>query len=307
MCADGTKAHLVRPSHLSNGTFECFMSCAHHEGCKPPVEANASCRADPQRPDGCICNFPAGAFTGGCPTPPPDVADAVVPVSVRAPIFATAFAASDSAAASDAACAACVAKHPECAAGPPSPVAGDKEALVALFRSAGGAGWTDPGGWADCAEDGARCDGSDPCQGWGDGARPGVKKWRGVGGVFQDDGCDEHKRVTSIDLSDSKLDGTLPPSLAALTALGSLDLSGNRLRGTIPADAACAWTRLASLDLSDNLLEGEIPACLGAGGGLGGLTSLDLSGNPGLRLPAGVDASAFCSPRQFTYGCEVPG
>ena len=122
----------------------------------------------------------------------------------------------------------------------------DYEALIALYDSTGGSGWTNNDGW----------DSTEPLD-----TRFGVTLRNG--------------RVTELDLSGNNLRGTLPAKLATLTELASLDLSGNQLSGMIPPELR-GLRALESLDLSANRLSGAIPPELGD---LSPLTSLDLSGN----------------------------
>ena len=123
----------------------------------------------------------------------------------------------------------------------------DREALIALYNSTGGSGWTNNDGW-DSAQ--------------------GLSTWFGV--TLLGNG-----RVVGLDLADNNLRGTVPAKLATLTELASLDLSGNQLRGVIPLELR-GLSHLTSLDLSANRFSGAIPPELGR---LSPLTSLDLSGN----------------------------
>ena len=122
----------------------------------------------------------------------------------------------------------------------------DYEALIALYDSTGGSGWTNNDGW----------DSTEPLD-----TRFGVTLRNG--------------RVTELDLSGNNLRGTLPAELATLTELASLDLGGNQLSGMIPPELR-GLTALESLDLSANRLSNAIPLELGD---LGSLRALDLSGN----------------------------
>ena len=109
----------------------------------------------------------------------------------------------------------------------------DREALMALYNSTGGSGWTNNDGW--------------------DSAEP-LDTWFGV--------TLRNGRVVGLDLADNNLRGTLPAKLATLTELASLDLSGNQLRGMIPPELR-GLTALESLDLSANRLSNAIPLELG--------------------------------------------
>ena len=125
-------------------------------------------------------------------------------------------------------------------------VATDRAALVALYKSAGGTGWTDKTNW--------------------DSAEP-LNTWFGVTLLGND-------RVAELDLSANNVRGTLPADLGSLTSLNALDLSVNQLRGQIPD--VRGLTILTSLNLGDNQLSGTIPDWLGS---LTGLQDLSLRDN----------------------------
>ncbi len=137
----------------------------------------------------------------------------------------------------------------------------DSLALVALYHSTGGPGWTNDDNWLETD----------------------VVNWYGIT-VAGD-------RVTGISLSANRLIGTIPPEIGDLTALRSLDLNdffeesnvlsgeipseigkltdlsllyldGNRLTGSIPSGIQ-NLSRLENLSLASNLLTGEIPDWLG--------------------------------------------
>ena len=124
----------------------------------------------------------------------------------------------------------------------------DREALIALYNSTGGSGWTNNENWDDSAQE--------------------LGMWLGVT-------TDANDRVTGLDLSGNNLRGTVPALLSTLTRLMSLNLGGNQLSGMIPPELR-GLKALESLDLSANRLSGAIPPELGD---LSPLTSLDLSGN----------------------------
>ncbi|XP_052176497.1 probable LRR receptor-like serine/threonine-protein kinase At3g47570 isoform X2 [Diospyros lotus] len=80
-------------------------------------------------------------------------------------------------------------------------------------------------------------------------------EWRGVS-------CgQEEQRVTSLNLRDSNLAGTISPSIGNLSFLTSLYLSNNSFQGEIPSEIGML-SRLQFLDLNSNLLEGLVPVSL---------------------------------------------
>merc|ERR1712023_130161 len=102
-----------------------------------------------------------------------------------------------------------------------------------LYESTAGDGWSNNSGWGS----------GDPCD----------SAWYGVECTSGD--------VTSINLYDNNLVGTIPDSLGSLEHLNTLVLWKNKLTGSIP-DLSAA-TRLQVLDLADNELSGSIPENLG--------------------------------------------
>ena len=148
-------------------------------------------------------------------------------------------------------------------------LAGDKQALVALYHATDGENWANNEHWLTDAP---------------------LGEWHGVTVV---DG-----RVTDVVLHANRLTGPIPPELGKLSSLGSLDLSSNLLTGPIPpelgklSDLTVLYlfsnqltaipseignlASLMSLELSNNQLTGPIPSELGS---LPILGSLDLSRN----------------------------
>ena len=125
-------------------------------------------------------------------------------------------------------------------------VESDRVALMALYNSAGGSGWTDNTNWGS--------------------AEP-LDMWFGV--TLLGNG-----RVEELSLPGNDLRGTLPADLGSLTSLNVLNLSDNRLSGTLPD--LRALTILTTLNLGDNQLSGTIPDWLGD---LLQLQNLYLNGN----------------------------
>ena len=120
------------------------------------------------------------------------------------------------------------------------------EALVALYTSTNGAGWSANTGWnqdnAPCAWYGVTCGGGS---------------------------------VTHLRLDSNQLSGGIPVELGNLTGLTFLDLGFNQLSGGIPVELG-NLTNLAHMRLRNNQLSGSIPVELG---NLTGLTFLDLQSN----------------------------
>jgi Leucine-rich repeat (LRR) protein len=121
------------------------------------------------------------------------------------------------------------------------------QALFSLYSNTNGTGWTDKS-WNTSIT---------PCS------------WKGI--TCTTSGTT--KTVTGIALPNNKLTGTLPASLASLTALTNLNLSGNQLTGAIPP--LSALTQLTTIDLSINKLSGAIPTL----SALTKLTTINLSNN----------------------------
>ncbi len=107
--------------------------------------------------------------------------------------------------------------------------AGDRAALVALYKATDGPDWTDNTNWL-----------SD---------RP-LSEWYGV--------TTANGRVTSLTLTNTNLRGPIPVELAQLSELERLGLGFNELTGTIPTQLA-RLAKLRSLELADNQLTGTIP------------------------------------------------
>ena len=132
----------------------------------------------------------------------------------------------------------------------------DRDALVALYNSTGGAGWKNTTNWLS--------------------GRP-IGAWYGVT-------TNPAGRVIGLSLPGNALTGRIPRALGDLSSLKSLRLEQNRLAGSIPPELG-NLSRLEVLSLSDNRLTGSIPAELGD---LSELDALWLGGNrlTGLIPPA---------------------
>ena len=110
---------------------------------------------------------------------------------------------------------------------------GECEALVALYASTNGAGWSNSKNWLTSTL---------------------VGDWYGLS-LY-------NGHVSDISLSSNQLSGTIPPELGNLTNLRSLYLYSNQLSGTIPPELG-NLTDLQVFDLNDNQLSGSIPPELG--------------------------------------------
>jgi hypothetical protein len=110
----------------------------------------------------------------------------------------------------------------------------DCNALVDLYASTSGAGWTDNTNWLVTTT---------PCT-----------TWYGVdcsGG-----------RVSDLELSLNNLTGSLPASIGDLTGLEVLWLDNNSLTGSLPADVG-DLVLMDWFDVSNNQLSGSLPAGIG--------------------------------------------
>ena len=125
------------------------------------------------------------------------------------------------------------------ASSPPDPAAevgtvdGDREALVALHRSAGGDNWKFSQTWLTDAP---------------------LDKWRGVT-------TDEAGRVTELIMFD-ELTGTVPPEIGNLTNLVKLQLGISALTGELPGEIG-NLSKLEILDIGPNFMTGPIPPEIG--------------------------------------------
>lgn len=182
---------------------------------------------------------------------------------------------------------------PAHAAVPPA----ERQALVDLYNSTGGAAWTNNTNWNT----------GDPCD----------NNWFGIA-------CNATKdHVRKIDLESNKLDGTLPSSLAGLTALEWFVASDNQLTGPIPSLTGLtvlkyfyAWgnqltgpipsltglTALEFFSVADNQLTGPIPS-------LTGLTALESFWVSGNQLTGAIPSLTGLTALKhfFAYGNQLTG
>jgi hypothetical protein len=121
--------------------------------------------------------------------------------------------------------------------------ASEREALIALYNSTNGPGWTHQFNWRNATN----TDFNDP----------GTEcTWYGVS-------CYTHgDAVISLSFHNNQLSGSIPAELENLSDLMELSLQYNQLRGTIPAELG-NLSDLRWLDLYFNQLSGSIPAELG--------------------------------------------
>ncbi len=131
-----------------------------------------------------------------------------------------------------------------------------RDALIALYNSTNGDGWSNNSNWRD-PNNSSQFN------------APGTEyTWYGVTTDFA------NSRVESINLEFNGLTGTLPGMLMDLTQLQSLKLNGNQIGGNLSALAGL--DQLQHLDLSDNQLTGTVPMELG---NMSALTYLNLGNN----------------------------
>jgi len=152
--------------------------------------------------------------------------------------------------------------------------ASDREALMVIFESCGGDGWTKKLNWGS--------------------AEP-LSEWEGVS-------VDVEGRVNVLHVTENRLRGLIPPEIGNLTALDYLSLNGNFLTGCVPSELSrltvlrilkiggckpyqlsgvippciCHLKALESLCLPSNQLSGPIPPEICQ---MTGLRSLCLSSN----------------------------
>ena len=134
-------------------------------------------------------------------------------------------------------------------------VAGDRAALVALYKATDGANWTNNTSWLTGAP---------------------LDQWYGVG-------TDDNGRVIILFLGSNQLSGPIPAELGRLTNLGELVLWDNQLSGEVPAELS-SLASLEALFLGANQLSGEIPAELRS------LTNLQLLGLSNNQLSGEIPA-----------------
>ena len=73
--------------------------------------------------------------------------------------------------------------------------------------------------------------------------------------------CDDRGFVIILDLTDTRLAGTLPSSMEKLGRLRQLKVVNNRVKGAIP-DQLCDLEQLTQIELGANQFTGSVPTCL---------------------------------------------
>jgi len=142
-------------------------------------------------------------------------------------------------------------------------------ALVALYDSTNGAGWTTSTNWKQddpCAWQGVTCAGAQVTILW-------LNNNNLVGAIPTEIG--NLTNLTTLNLGSNALSGPIPSSIGLLTNLANLYLGSNALSGPIPSSID-GLTNLTYLALADNALSGPIPSQIGL---LTGLTYLGLANN----------------------------
>lgn len=106
------------------------------------------------------------------------------------------------------------------------------------------------------------------------------------------------QKLQYLDLTNNRLNGTIPNAIASIPTLRTLYLGGNSLSGTIPASFA-ASTTLAELILINNSLTGDIPAFRRDRS----MVNLDFSGNSLSYCWVEPDSIGSCSVERNPNAC----
>jgi len=166
----------------------------------------------------------------------------------------------------------------------------ERTALIALYNSTNGAGWTNSTNWlgapgTECTWRGVVCDTG------GTTVIQLILANNNLTGTLPTE-LGQLTNLQRLALGLNHLTGGIPPQLGSLTGLNSIDFQLNQLTGPIPSELA-ALSNLQTLDLDYNRLSGGIPAWLGSlrslvnltliGNGLGGVIPRELGNLPNLR------------------------
>ena len=156
----------------------------------------------------------------------------------------------------------------------------DRDALVAVYESSVGPGWTNSDGWLSEAP---------------------LRRWSGVE-------VDAQGRVVGLNLRDNGVSGLIPPELGGLSNLERLDLGFNALSGSIPPELG-GLSNLERLDLAFNALSGSIPPELGGLSNLGSLHLYgnDLSGTIPAELGRPVESGVSVPQQERPFGRDPSG
>ena len=154
----------------------------------------------------------------------------------------------------------------------------DSLALVALYNSTNGAGWTNNMNWLQPSQP--------------------VSTWYGIT-VY-------NNKVEQIRLSNNNLTGTLPEEIGDFNDLKNIDVKGNQISGSIPSTIG-KLTELTNLWLRGNQLTGPIPVEIGD---MVSLIGLNLSYNqlsdsipPGIGNLANLETMLLHSNQ---LNCSIP-
>jgi Leucine-rich repeat (LRR) protein len=126
-------------------------------------------------------------------------------------------------------------------------------ALVVMYFSFKGEGWTDQEQWLD----------------------PTLHECEWSKGIFCEYDATETRVVTGFDATRNNLEGNIPNEIGLLTSAQTFRISGNNVGGTIPSSIG-NLPLLSAVDLNSNAIEGIIPSTIG---GASNLVLLDFSEN----------------------------
>jgi Leucine-rich repeat (LRR) protein len=126
-------------------------------------------------------------------------------------------------------------------------------ALVVIFFSLQGEGWTNQEKWLD----------------------PSLHECAWSSGIFCQYDLSEQRVVTGFDATRNNLQGSVPDEIGLLTSSESFRIPKNTVGGTLPSTIG-KMTSLSVIDCSENEIEGSIPSTID---GASNLIQLDLSSN----------------------------
>lgn len=126
-------------------------------------------------------------------------------------------------------------------------------ALVVMYFSLGGEGWTNQEKWLD----------------------PSLHECDWSSGIFCLYDVSERRVVTGFDATRNNLQGSIPDEIGLLTSSETFRIPKNKVGGTLPSTFG-RMTSLSVIDCSENEIEGSIPSTIN---GVSNLIQLDLSSN----------------------------